>query len=133
MITRALFVPFAIYYMRTARRLDYLWAVLSILAAACFIFGVRGNDFDQPVSRIARQSHLMDALPNADARIGSLERGGLLLEFLLPAQLCLRLLMGDSGAVVGNGLSANRQPGASHVARASVLIHDCLHRKTTTR
>ena len=37
-ITLAVFVPFAIIYMRESLRWDYLWASFCILAAAFFIF-----------------------------------------------------------------------------------------------
>jgi uncharacterized protein (DUF486 family) len=37
-ITLAVFVPFAVYYMRQPLKLDYLWAGLCILGAAYFIF-----------------------------------------------------------------------------------------------
>lgn len=37
-ITLAVFVPFAILYMRTPLKLDYLWASLCILGAVYFIF-----------------------------------------------------------------------------------------------
>ncbi len=41
MITLAVFVPFAIFYMKEAPKLDYLWGGLCILAAAYFIFRSR--------------------------------------------------------------------------------------------
>jgi uncharacterized protein (DUF486 family) len=37
-ITLAVFVPFAIFYMRTPLRLDYLWAALCMVGAAWFMF-----------------------------------------------------------------------------------------------
>ena len=37
-ITLAVFVPFAIYYMKQPVKLDYLWAALCMLGAAYFIF-----------------------------------------------------------------------------------------------
>ena len=37
-ITLAVFVPFAIFYMRTPLRLDYLWAALCMVLAAWFMF-----------------------------------------------------------------------------------------------
>ena len=37
-ITLSLFVPFAVFYMREAPRLDYLWASLCIMGAVYFIF-----------------------------------------------------------------------------------------------
>jgi len=37
-ITLAVFVPFAILYMRQPLKLDYLWASLCILAAVYFVF-----------------------------------------------------------------------------------------------
>ena len=37
-ITLAVFVPFAILYMRQPLKLDYLWAALCILGAVYFIF-----------------------------------------------------------------------------------------------
>ena len=37
-ITLAVFVPFAILYMRQPLRLDYLWAALCLLGAVYFIF-----------------------------------------------------------------------------------------------
>ena len=37
-ITLAVFVPFAIFYMRTPIKLDYLWAGLCMVAAAWFMF-----------------------------------------------------------------------------------------------
>ncbi len=37
-ITLAVFVPFALFYMRQPLKLDYLWAALCILAAVYFIF-----------------------------------------------------------------------------------------------
>lgn len=37
-ITLAVFVPFAVFYMRTPLRLDYLWAGLCMVAAAWFMF-----------------------------------------------------------------------------------------------
>ena len=37
-ITLAVFVPFAIFYMRQTLKLDYLWASLCILGAVYFMF-----------------------------------------------------------------------------------------------
>jgi uncharacterized protein (DUF486 family) len=37
-ITLAVFVPFAILYMKVPLKLDYLWAALCIIAAVYFIF-----------------------------------------------------------------------------------------------
>jgi uncharacterized protein (DUF486 family) len=37
-ITLAVFVPFAIFYMREAPRLDFLWAGLCLIGAVYFIF-----------------------------------------------------------------------------------------------
>ena len=37
-ITLAVFVPFAIYYMRQPLKLDYVWAAVCILGAVYFIF-----------------------------------------------------------------------------------------------
>lgn len=37
-ITLAVFVPFALLYMRQSLRLDYLWAALCIMGAAYFVF-----------------------------------------------------------------------------------------------
>ena len=37
-ITLAVFVPFALLYMKTPLKLDYLWASLCILGAVYFIF-----------------------------------------------------------------------------------------------
>lgn len=37
-ITLAVFVPFALFYMRQPLKLDYLWAALCILAAVYFVF-----------------------------------------------------------------------------------------------
>ncbi len=37
-ITLAVFVPFALFYMKQPLKLDYLWAALCILAAVYFIF-----------------------------------------------------------------------------------------------
>jgi len=37
-ITLAVFVPFAVYYMKEPLRLDYLWAALCMLGAVFFVF-----------------------------------------------------------------------------------------------
>jgi uncharacterized protein (DUF486 family) len=37
-ITLAVFVPFAVFYMREPVRLDYLWAALCLMGAVYFIF-----------------------------------------------------------------------------------------------
>ena len=37
-ITLAVFVPFAVFYMQQPLKLDYLWAALCILGAVYFIF-----------------------------------------------------------------------------------------------
>ena len=37
-ITLAVFVPFAVYYMDEPFRLDYVWAALCMVVAAYFIF-----------------------------------------------------------------------------------------------
>ena len=37
-ITLAVFVPFAVYYMKEPLKLDYLWAALCILGAVYFMF-----------------------------------------------------------------------------------------------
>ena len=37
-ITLAVFVPFAVYYMKEPLRLDYVWAALCMLGAVYFIF-----------------------------------------------------------------------------------------------
>ena len=40
-ITLAVFVPFALFYMKQPLRLDFVWAGLCLVAAAYFMF--RGN------------------------------------------------------------------------------------------
>ena len=40
-ITLAVFVPFAWFYMKTPLKLDYLWAALGILGAVYFVFRSR--------------------------------------------------------------------------------------------
>ena len=45
-ITLAVFVPFAVFYMRTPLKLDYLWAALCMVAAAWFMF--RGATASSP-------------------------------------------------------------------------------------
>ncbi|MCX8145473.1 MAG: DMT family protein, partial [Azovibrio sp.] len=37
-ITLAVFVPFAVFYMQQPLKLDYLWAALCLLGAVYFIF-----------------------------------------------------------------------------------------------
>jgi uncharacterized protein len=37
-ITLAVFVPFAVLYMRQAVRLDFLWAALCLVGAVYFMF-----------------------------------------------------------------------------------------------
>ena len=37
-ITRSVFVPFAVLYMRQPLRLDYLWAAICIMGAVYFVF-----------------------------------------------------------------------------------------------
>jgi uncharacterized protein (DUF486 family) len=37
-ITLAVFVPFAVFYLREPMKLDYLWAALCMVAAVYFIF-----------------------------------------------------------------------------------------------
>jgi uncharacterized protein len=37
-ITLAVFVPFAVAYMKQPLKLDYLWAALCILGAVYFVF-----------------------------------------------------------------------------------------------
>ena len=37
-ITLAVFVPFAVYYLKEPLKLDYLWAALCILGAVFFVF-----------------------------------------------------------------------------------------------
>jgi uncharacterized protein (DUF486 family) len=37
-ISLAVFVPFAVYYMREPLRLDYLWAALCLVGAVYFVF-----------------------------------------------------------------------------------------------
>jgi hypothetical protein len=37
-ITLAVFVPFAVWYMQQPLKLDYLWAALCLVAAVYFIF-----------------------------------------------------------------------------------------------
>ena len=37
-ITLAVFVPFAVFYMKQPLKLDYLWAALCIMGAVYFIF-----------------------------------------------------------------------------------------------
>jgi uncharacterized protein (DUF486 family) len=37
-ITLTVFVPFAVFYMRQPVKLDYLWALLCIMAAVYFMF-----------------------------------------------------------------------------------------------
>ncbi len=39
-ITLAIFVPFAVFYMKESFKLDYLWAALCLLGAVYFIFRV---------------------------------------------------------------------------------------------
>jgi len=41
-ITLAVFVPFAFYYLKEPLKLDYLWAALCILGAVYFVFRSRG-------------------------------------------------------------------------------------------
>ena len=38
LVTLAVFVPFAVFYMQQPMKLDYLWAVLCLLGAVYFIF-----------------------------------------------------------------------------------------------
>ena len=40
-ITLAVFVPFAVYYLKEPQKLDYLWAALCILGAVYFVFRSR--------------------------------------------------------------------------------------------
>ena len=40
-ITLAVFVPFAVFYMKEPLKLDYLWAALCLVGAVYFMF--RGN------------------------------------------------------------------------------------------
>ena len=40
-ITLAVFVPFAVYYLKEPLKLDYLWAALCILGAVYFVFRSR--------------------------------------------------------------------------------------------
>jgi uncharacterized protein (DUF486 family) len=42
-ITLAVFVPFAVYYMRQPLKLDYLWAALCIMGAVYFMFRSHGT------------------------------------------------------------------------------------------
>jgi uncharacterized protein len=42
-ITLAVFVPFALLYMRQPLRLDYLWAALCVLGAAYIVFRSHGG------------------------------------------------------------------------------------------
>jgi uncharacterized protein (DUF486 family) len=42
-ITLAVFVPFAVLYMKEPLKLDYLWAALCIVAAVYFIFRGHGG------------------------------------------------------------------------------------------
>ena len=42
-ITLAVFVPFAVFYMGKTLRLDYLWAALCILGAVYFVFRSPGT------------------------------------------------------------------------------------------
>jgi len=42
-ITLAVFVPFAVYYMGRPLKLDYLWAALCILGAVYFVFRAPGT------------------------------------------------------------------------------------------
>ena len=37
-VTLAVFVPFAVFYMRQPLKLDYLWAALCLLGAVYFVF-----------------------------------------------------------------------------------------------
>ncbi len=41
-ITLAVFIPFAVYYMKQPLKLDFVWAALCLVAAAYFMF--RGGD-----------------------------------------------------------------------------------------
>jgi len=40
-ITLAVFVPFAYFYMKEPLKLDYLWAALCLLGAVFFVFRAR--------------------------------------------------------------------------------------------
>jgi uncharacterized protein (DUF486 family) len=42
-ITLAVFVPFAVLYMRQPIKLDYLWAALCIMGAVYFVFRSHGT------------------------------------------------------------------------------------------
>jgi hypothetical protein len=42
-ITLAVFVPFAVLYMKQPIKLDYLWAAVCILAAVYFVFRGHGR------------------------------------------------------------------------------------------
>ena len=42
-ITLAVFVPFAVLYMRQPVRLDFLWAALCLVGAVYFVFRGHGN------------------------------------------------------------------------------------------
>ena len=41
-VTLAVFVPFAVFYMKQPLKLDYLWAALCILGAVYFVFRSHG-------------------------------------------------------------------------------------------
>jgi uncharacterized protein (DUF486 family) len=41
-VTLAVFVPFAVFYMKQPVKLDYLWAALCILGAVYFVFRSHG-------------------------------------------------------------------------------------------
>ena len=41
-MTLAVFVPFAVFYMKQPLKLDYLWAALCILGAVYFVFRSHG-------------------------------------------------------------------------------------------
>ncbi len=43
-ITLAVFVPFAIYYMQQPMKLDFLWAGLCLMGGGIFLFSGRHDD-----------------------------------------------------------------------------------------
>ena len=72
-ITLAVFVPFAFFYMKQPLKLDFLWAGLCLVAAAYFMF--RGMTSAALAARAQRVDSSLRRIPRADeARLAGTRR-----------------------------------------------------------
>ena len=90
--------------------------------------GVGGNDIDQAVRGVARQSDLVDALPNTNPLFGSLQARALFRQVRAAAFRGFGLLMHQPRPEIHHGIFAGLRLGATHGRHWFKRVHALLLR-----